>query len=223
MKVLQSSIFRAICAIVVGVLLVKYRDQAVTGMTIAVGILFFISGLISCIAYMSAKRKSTGDSFDLYDAQGNLIKQSTPNFPIVGIGSLILGALLALAPNAFVNGLVYVLGAIIILGAVNQFYNLTIASRFARIGFFWWVCPALLLLIGLIAIIKPSFMASVPLLVLGWCIMIYGVVEIIDSIKIHQCRKCFVSTTSGKDDNTNDGTTTNTSGDDNATLQEPAS
>lgn len=206
MKVFQSSIFRALCAIIVGALLVKYRDQAVTGMTIVVGILFFISGLVSCLTYLSAKRKSTdngGDVFDLYDAQGRLIKQSKPNFPIVGIGSAILGAILALMPNTFVNGLTYVLGAIIILGAINQFYNLTIATRFAHIGFFWWVCPALLLVIGLIAIIKPAFMATMPLLILGWCMMVYGVVEIINSLMIHHCRKRFLT-----DNSTNDGTAT---------------
>lgn len=206
MKVFQSSIFRALCAIIVGALLVKYRDQAVTGMTIVVGILFFISGLVSCLTYLSAKRKSTdngGDVFDLYDAQGRLIKQSKPNFPIVGIGSAILGAILALMPNTFVNGLTYVLGAIIILGAINQFYNLTIATRFAHIGFFWWVCPALLLVIGLIAIIKPALMATMPLLILGWCLMVYGVVEIINSLMIHHCRKRFLT-----DNSTNDGTAT---------------
>ena len=206
MKVFQSSIFRALCAIIVGALLVKYRDQAVTGMTIVVGILFFISGLVSCLTYLSAKRKSTdngGDVFDLYDAQGRLIKQSKPNFPIVGIGSAILGAILALMPNTFVNGLTYVLGAIIILGAINQFYNLTIATRFAHIGFFWWVCPALLLVIGLIAVIKPALMATMPLLILGWCLMVYGVVVIINSLMIHHCRKRFLT-----DNSTNDGTAT---------------
>lgn len=197
MKVLQSSIFRAICAIVVGVLLVKYREQTVTWITIAIGVIFFVSGLISCIAYFSAKRKSTGDDLDIYDAQGNLIAQSKPAFPIVGIGSLILGAILALLPNAFVNGLMYVLAAILILGAVNQFFNLTIATRFAHIGLVWWIVPALILIIGLIAIIKPSVIATAPLLVIGWCMMIYGVVEIINSIKIHQCKKRVIKVQDG--------------------------
>lgn len=240
MKVFQSSIFRALCAIIVGALLVKYRDQAVTGMTIVVGILFFISGLVSCLTYLSAKRKSAGDGsgdvFDLYDAQGRLIKQSKPNFPIVGMGSAILGAILALMPNTFVNGLTYVLGAIIILGAIKQFYNLTIATRFAHIGFFWWVCPALLLVIGLIAVIKPALMATMPLLILGWCLMVYGVVEIINSLMIHHCRKRFLTANSTNDgtataeevtaDNTAADTTADASADTtdgNATLQEPKS
>lgn len=189
MKVLRSSIFRAICAIIVGALLVKFRDQTVTWITVLIGAIFFVSGLISCITYFAAKRKSSNGDIDIYDAQGNLITQSKPTFPIVGIGSLILGAILALLPNSFVAGLTYFLAAILILGAINQFFNLAIATRFAHIGLVWWIVPALVLIIGIIAIIKPSAIASAPLLVIGWCMIVYGVVEIINNIKIHQCRK----------------------------------
>lgn len=189
MKVLQSSIFRALCAIVVGALLVKYREQTVTWITVLIGAIFFVSGVISCISYFAAKRKSSGGDLDIYDAQGNLIAQSKPTFPIVGLGSLILGAILALLPNAFVNGLVYVLAAILILGAINQFFNLAVATRFAHIGLVWWIVPALVLLVGIISIIRPSAIASAPLLIIGWCMMVYGVVEIVNSIKIHQCKK----------------------------------
>ena len=59
MKVFQSSIFRALCAIVVGALLVKYREQTVTWITIAIGVIFFVSGVISTVAYLSAKRQAT--------------------------------------------------------------------------------------------------------------------------------------------------------------------
>ena len=77
----------------------------------------------------------------------------------------------------------------LILGALTQFFNLTVARRFANIGIVWWVFPTLVLLVGLVAVLKPSFIATAPLLVLGWCMMVYGVVDLINSIKIHQCRK----------------------------------
>ncbi len=89
----------------------------------------------------------------------------------------------------------------LILGALTQFFNLTVARRFAQIGIVWWIFPTLVLLVGLVAIVKPSFIASAPLLVLGWCIMAYGVVDLIDSIKIHQCRKRM-----GNANGTNDAT-----------------
>ena len=102
MKVVHSSFFRAICAIVVGALLIRYREQTVTWITIAIGVLFFLSGVISVATYFSAKR-----NFDkvavVYDAHGKQLTGLRPNFPIVGIGSLCLGLILALMPNTFIN------------------------------------------------------------------------------------------------------------------------
>ena len=189
MKVLRSSIFRAVCAIIVGALLVKYREQTVTWITVLIGVIFLVSGIISITAWFSAKRKGGAEGVDLYDAQGNLLTPPVPPFPIVGLGSVILGAVLALFPNSFVNGLMYILAAMLILGALSQFFSLTAARRFAKIGFVWWIVPTLVLLIGLIAIVKPSFIASAPLLVLGYCMIVYGAVDLINTLKIHQCRK----------------------------------
>ena len=42
MKIFQSSIFRALCAIAVGVLLIKFPDDGVTWITRAIGVLFLI-------------------------------------------------------------------------------------------------------------------------------------------------------------------------------------
>lgn len=189
MKIFRSSIFRALCAIVTGALLVRYREQTVTWLTVLIGVIFLMSGIISIIAWFSAKRKGATGGVDIYDAQGNLLTPPTPPFPIVGLGSAILGAVLALFPNSFVNGLMYALAAMLILGALSQFFNLTVARRFAKIGFVWWIFPSIVLLIGLVAVVKPSVIASAPLLVLGWCMIVYGVVDLVNSIKIHQCRK----------------------------------
>ena len=58
MKILQSSVFRAICAIAVGAMLIKNPDSTVKGITIAIGILFLVSGVISCVAYFNARLHS---------------------------------------------------------------------------------------------------------------------------------------------------------------------
>ncbi|MDY5314189.1 MAG: DUF308 domain-containing protein [Prevotella sp.] len=187
MKVFRSSVFRALCAIVIGALLVKYREQTVTWITVAIGIIFLVSGIISITAWFSAKRKGGTNGMDIYDVQGRLITMPSQPFPVVGLGSVILGGVLAMFPNSFVNGLTYIIAIMLILGALTQFFNLTVARRFANIGIVWWIFPTLVLLVGLVAVVKPSFIASAPLLVLGWCIIVYGAIDLIDSIKIHQC------------------------------------
>ena len=51
MRVMLSSILRAVCAAAVGYLLVMYRDQMVQWITIAIGGMFLISGIISVLTY----------------------------------------------------------------------------------------------------------------------------------------------------------------------------
>lgn len=187
MKVFQSSVVRALCAIIVGALIVKYRELTVTWITIAIGVLFFLSGVFSCITYFIARSKK--NDVQVFDADGRQLTGLKPTFPIVGLGSLILGLILALMPNTFVQSLMYILAAILILGAVSQMANLVAASRMARIGLYYWIMPALTLLIGIVAIVSPSSIASAPLFVIGWAMIVYGVVELTNAIKMHQLRR----------------------------------
>ena len=200
MKVFQSIIFRALCAIVVGALLVKYREQTVTWITIAIGVIFFVSGVISTVAYLSAKRQATKEGVEIYDAKGNRLTRPVPPFPIVGIGSIILGAWLALFPNSFVNGLMFVLAGMLILGALNLFFNLAAATRFSSIGCLWWVLPVAIFLVGITALVKPSTITSAPLFIIGWGMMAYGMVDLVNTIKIHRCRKAFEKAQQGNDE-----------------------
>lgn len=108
MKVLQSSVFRAICSIAVGAMLIKNPDSTVKGITIAIGLLFLVSGVISCVAYFNARLHSAEN--EVYDVDGKLLVGGKPMFPVVGLGSVILGFVLALMPGAFVTSLMYVLG-----------------------------------------------------------------------------------------------------------------
>lgn len=190
MKVIHSSIFRAVCAIIVGVLLIQYREQTVTWITVAIGVLFFLSGVISLASYWAAKRnaeKMQGQI--LSDSNGKPIMGMMPKFPLVSVGSLILGLLLALMPQVFIAWLMFILAFILILGALTQFVNLASAAKMGRVGILFWLFPSVLLLLGLLTIIKPSAIASAPLLIIGWGMLIYGVVELLNAFKISNNNK----------------------------------
>ena len=179
----------------------KYREQTVTWITIAIGVMFFVSGVISVVAYFSARRQATATGIDIYDPNGNRLTRPMPAFPIVGVGSVILGAWLTLFPNSFVNGLMIVLSAILILGALNLFFNLAAATKFSSIGCLWWVFPVAIFLVGITALVKPSTIASAPLFIIGWGMMAYGMVDLVNAIKIHQCRKAFEKAQRAAQDN----------------------
>ena len=189
MKILQSSVFRAICAIAVGIMLIKYPDNTVTWITIAIGVLFLLSGIISIVTYYHALKNVS--EYTITDAEGNVVSGQKPTFPIVGVGSAILGLILALTPNVFVKALMYIFGAVRILGAINQFMNLLNARKYGKIGFGYWIFPSIILLVGLFVIIKPLAPAAMAMLVLGWCSLLYGVTELINALKIHNEKRKF--------------------------------
>ena len=193
MKVLQISAIRAIIVLVTGFLLVRYREETMTWMTITVGILFLLSGLVSCIAYYCemekvAKKTAKAEQQEAQQEEENL---KSPSFPIAGVGSIALGIILAVMPNTFITWVVYILAALLILGAVNQFMNLARSRQYARVPVYMWLFPTVILAIAILLISKPIETAQLPLLVLGWAFMYYGVLEFILIIRMYLVRKSY--------------------------------
>ena len=189
MRLIQSSIIRAVVAIVIGVLLVKYRSETMTWITIAAGIMFFISGIISCTVYYFEREKALKASSTQND-KGNK-KSDGPIFPIVGGGCTVLGVILTLMPDEFITWVAYVFATILILGAVNQFMNLASSRQFARVPILFWLFPSITLCIGIYIIAQPIEAATLPFKIIGWCLMFYGVVELVNTIKITQMKRAY--------------------------------
>ena len=193
MKVLQISAIRAIIVLVTGFLLVRYREETMTWMTITVGILFLLSGLVSCIAYYFEKEKVAKKTAKAEQQEGQQEEENlkSPSFPIAGVGSIALGIILAVMPNTFITWVVYILAALLILGAVGQFMNLARSRQYARVPAYMWLFPTVILAIAILLISKPIETAQLPLLVLGWAFMYYGVLEFILIIRMYLVRKSY--------------------------------
>ena len=193
MKVLQISAIRAIIVLVTGFLLVRYREETMTWMTITVGLLFLLSGLVSCIAYYFEKEKVAKKTAKAEQQEGEQEEENlkSPSFPIAGVGSIALGIILAVMPNTFITWVVYILAALLILGAVNQFMNLARSRQYARVPVYMWLFPTVILAIAILLISKPIETAQLPLLVLGWAFMYYGVLEFILIIRMYLVRKSY--------------------------------
>lgn len=193
MKVLQISAIRAIIVLVTGFLLVRYREETMTWMTITVGILFLLSGLVSCIAYYFEKEKVAKKTATAEQQEGQQEEENlkSPSFPIAGVGSIALGIILAVMPNTFITWVVYILAALLILGAVNQFMNLARSRQYARVPAYMWLFPTVILAVAILLISKPIETAQLPLLVLGWAFMYYGVLEFILIIRMYLVRKSY--------------------------------
>ena len=201
MRILQSFIVRALCAAAVGYLLVIYRTEMVQWLTIAIGALFLVSGVLSVVVYYSERHKAQKtaerlramaelrDGKDAPDDPDDILRAVMPSFPLVGLGSIILGFILALMPATFVTGVLYVLAAMLILGGINQLYNLFSVRRLAKVSVFFWLLPCVVLLAGIYMVVRPMEAAAMPFRILGWGLMLYAVAELINGIQIYRIRK----------------------------------
>ena len=187
MKIVQSSFFRAICSIIIGVLLLRYPDNTVTWITLALGIMFLLSGVFSTLAYLNARKNSS--DYVITDIDGRVISKGKPTFPLVGVGSIILGVMLVTSPSVFVEILMYIMGGILILGSLNQFMSLYNARRWGKMAWGFWVAPSLILLAGLYVMFQPMEAASMPMVVIGWCCLLYGASEVVNATKINLKKK----------------------------------
>lgn len=205
MKTIFYSFLRALCAIAVGALLVKYREEMVQWITVVIGILFFLSGLFAVVMYLvhrsaaekaKNKLKTSMQEHGLTDdreaertATVCSISQPSVGAAIAGVGSMVLGVILAFMPVTFVSFLVYILAIFLVFGAVQQFFTLAMARNDAPVGFWYWVMPSLLLVAGVGMLFNPMETLALPLQIIGYCMMLYGVIECIDAFKARSCRK----------------------------------
>ena len=95
---------------VTGFLLVKYNQGAMTWLTITIGLLFFLSGAVSCIIYYVEKERIEKKKAKAEKEETDALK--SPSFPLAGVGSVVLGIILAFMPDTFVIGMVYILAAL---------------------------------------------------------------------------------------------------------------
>ena len=107
MKFLRNFIFRASCAIAIGVLLIEYREEIVRWIVITIGVLFFLAGIIALVGYYtaSAAAQQVSDEAEMSTSGTSNTLQLTP---FVAGGSIILGAVLALLPDTFITTLVFI-------------------------------------------------------------------------------------------------------------------
>lgn len=195
MKVLQISAVRAIIVLVTGFLLVKYREDTMTWMTITVGVLFLISGLVACMVYYFEKEKVAKKTAKaaLQEGQQEEEDLKSPSFPIAGVGSIVLGIILAVMPNTFTTWMVYILSALLILGAVNQFMNLARSRQYARVPMYMWIFPTISMVVAILLISRPIETDALffTLKVIGWAFMYYGVLEFVLIIRMYLVRKAY--------------------------------
>ena len=176
MKSFVNALLRAVCALIVGVLLVKDPISMTTVIVRFIGGVFVFLGLVQTISALADQR-----------SQGAL---QHAFLPFAGMGSILLGVLLLIMPATFVSFLMYILGFMLVFLGFGQI--VTLISNRQVVPLRWWVfvVPVLLLGAGLFILLKPLTSASLPFIILGVGCLAYGVSELYYALRaIHYERQ----------------------------------
>ena len=169
-KAINYFILRAIVAALLGVILIFCPENAIFYIVMTIGILFIIPALISLIRYFTYKREN---------------RPAMP-FLIAGVGCLLFGVVLVSMPNFFVSVLMILLGIILLLGSIEQFYTLIRAAKITKVPAYFYIVPSLILLAGVLVLFNPFATAKTLLILIGATCLIYGIMEFVFWVKFYR-------------------------------------
>lgn len=179
MKRFVYVLLRALCAGVIGFLLVSNPQEMTSTIVRFIGGIFVFLGITQAAGFF-LPRSDEGTGL-------------RPIFPAVGLGCVLLGVILLLMPSTFVTFLMYMLSAFLLLAGALQFFSLVSERSVAPLR--WWVffTPLLLFAAGLFILVRPMTSASLPFLILGVGCLGYAVSEIFLALRLmyyeHRKRK----------------------------------
>lgn len=134
----KGAVLRAILAILFGIVLITWPEQALVYIVMAIGLVFLITG----IAAFVISNKHRGDS-------------NKSVVPVSGIGSMVLGVILICIPLTFAAVLVFMLGLMLVIAAIGQFFTLSLARQMGAVSAVNYFFPILILAAGIIILFNP--------------------------------------------------------------------
>ena len=176
MRILTSYIFRSLCALLIGFLLVCNPTEMTTLIVQIIGGLFVLSGLFAIIGYFVSHRRllQTRERLAaLSEADGIYVPSIPAVYLLVGLGSMALGVVLILWPHLFIDILMYLLGALLVLTGIYQIVTMFTFRKVAPLSFSLFLLPAAIAAAGGFILFYPLESASLHtpghFLHLLWC------------------------------------------------------
>lgn len=165
MKSLSYPVLSSICALIMGILLVAFPELAVVYLVITIGVLFLLPGLYGLFSYFFQRRKQS--------------VESRAYFPVLALGSTLLGIWLIIMPGFFVNILMYLLGALLLVGGLNLLAGCWAQRDRGRVPVLFYLIAVLVIIAGLVVLFNPFEAATVPFIVMGASAIVYSITDLV--------------------------------------------
>ena len=157
-----SVVLRSLSSVVVGLLLVVYKDAVMPFIVPLIGVAFVLPGLVSIGVRLFAAR----------DGEIPLISIGL----ITSLGSVAFGMWLLFAPAFFVAILMSMLGVALLLAGAFQIVTLVRLRRYdITPSIYYYVMPCIIVLLGIFILVNPSGTASLSFWLIGIGAVLAGV------------------------------------------------
>ena len=160
---------RAIVAIIIGIIMVVSRTNALELAVRIIAALLVASGLVSFI-YGYIKRADGAMGLMGFNA----------------VVDILLGILIFLFPGAVANILIYIVGFLLLGFGIFQILSLLSANRVLRLGLVSFVLPFVVTAAGACLIARPAFLGEAIGICAGVALIIYGVSELLSSKRMRK-------------------------------------
>lgn len=177
MKFITSSIFRSLCSLLVGLLLLFNAEQMPALIVRLIGLLFLLPGVFGVGTYL----------------YGQLNKNAIirPSFPLMSIGSIFFGIFLELYPEEFVSYLVFLTGFLLLLAGINQLLSMFANRKVSPFSWLLMLMPIVLIGVGAYCVTHTSEAPSILFKVLGATCIYYGLSDMFLALRAKHYSKIF--------------------------------
>lgn len=171
MKTISNSVLRSVFAILLGLVLVLWPEATIIYLVMTIGIFFILPGVFTIVSYFMRDKSEFAPAV---------------RFPVEGAGSILLGAWLVITPAFFVNILMYILGALLVIAGLQQIIMLVRARQWSTVPFGFYLMPLLIFITGITILTYPFGAAANVFVIFGVACIAYGVIELLNGYKFRK-------------------------------------
>ena len=155
----NPSFYRIMIALIVGLVLVIFPQNAADYLVIAVGVIFMLPSIFSLVSHFTNRG------------------ETRPPFPVDALGGFLFGLMLIIMPGFFNNILTIVLGFVLTMAGVQQIASLIAARQWVPVPIYHYIMPVTILLAGIFSLTNPVGVRTTLFKVLGVFFLLYAIFE----------------------------------------------
>lgn len=163
----KTYLYTYLFTLIAGVLLILLKDRSdiFTAISIVVGVLFLVIGVLTMIGNLKLSK-----------AQKAAGMKSNPWQILASGASIILGLMMVIKPDLFVHLVVYALGVVLILCGIIQLANFLPQYRSLRFDWYFLIVPVLAIGFGVtVFVLGAAKIADLMALITGITLTVYSI------------------------------------------------